>query len=247
MEERRANLFIRRLHDGETDGMVHTRPRHVVTAVERHRVAKDDAAVAQRVGERIVRGHAAALEAIRFGEHDVQRDDGGAEIAQAGDQLPDHVAPPRPLADGGETAFVHVDDDDAIAERTRRHRAHQPVVDVELEAEQQRRAIERQHRDRRAWGAGRTAGSAGGNVSAGSSHGDFDASIPRLKDAVGGRHEKLGFAVRADVDGRQRQAGIDEEIAHRVRAPQSELGVRLLGARGVGVSDHHDIGNRRCS
>ena len=147
LEERCAERFIRRLYDGETHRMVHACSGHVVGAIEGHGVAEDDAAAAKRGAERIVGGHGAALEAIRLGEHDVQRDDGRAEIAKIGHECSDHVPSPRPLPDRGETAFVHVDDDDPAADRTCRHPAHQPVIDVVLEAEQYRGTVERQHRD----------------------------------------------------------------------------------------------------
>ena len=130
LEERCAERFIRRLHDGETHRMLHACSGHVVGAIEGHGVAEDDAAAAKRGAERIVGGHGATLEAIRLGEHDVQRDDGRAKIAKSGHEFSDHVPSPRPLPDRGETAFVHVDDDDPPADRTCRHPAHQPVIDV---------------------------------------------------------------------------------------------------------------------
>ena len=71
--------------------MLHACSGHVVGAIEGHGVAEDDAAAAKRGAERIVGGHGAALEAIRLGEHDVQRDDGCAEIAKIGHEFADHV------------------------------------------------------------------------------------------------------------------------------------------------------------
>ena len=122
LEERCAELLIRRLHDGETHRMLHACAGHVVGAIEGHGVAEDDAAAAKRGAERIVGGHGAALEAFRLGERCPAR-----RRPRRDREDWTRACRSRPVAtataDRGETPFVHVDDDDPVADRTCRHRA----------------------------------------------------------------------------------------------------------------------------
>ncbi len=61
--------------------------------------------LAQRGGERVGR------HAVRFGEHHVEADRGGAEPGEAGDDVGEHRARPRPLPDLLEARLVDIDDD----------------------------------------------------------------------------------------------------------------------------------------
>ena len=197
--------------------------------------------------ERVVRGDAAALEAIRLGEHDVERDDGRAELAQTRHQFADHVAPPRPLADAGEAAFVDVDDDDAIARRTGRHRAQQPIVDAVLEAAEHRRTVQREHRDdergdqaaeqdQPAWPGPRE--DARDHRTVTSTRRFLGSKTP---SAVGTSSSASPCDRTSMAD--KVEARLHEERANGVGAAQTELGIRLRCARRVGVADHDHVGN----
>jgi hypothetical protein len=147
VKERLTRLRVRWLHDRETDGMSHAGARGVVRAVKGHRVAEDDSAATQRVRQRCVRRDTLAFESIGFGENDVERHDGGPELAQPIDESANHVAAPWPLPDGRQAPFVDVDDDDAIAYRSGRYRPQQPIVDAVLEAGECRGPIQRKDCD----------------------------------------------------------------------------------------------------
>src|SRR5688572_9161060 len=126
--------------------MLQTVARWAVRGLERQPITQDHAAGPKRVGQHGVGCTARAVMPIRLGEDDVERDGGGAEIAQPSDQAGDQVATPGPLADGRQTALVHVHDDDPAAWRTRRRGAYQRVVDDEFEVRECRWPVDRKQR-----------------------------------------------------------------------------------------------------
>ena len=114
--------------------------------IERHGVAEHDFALVQRVGQQFVRRAPAAFEPIGLRKDDVQRDRRRTQIAQARHELTDHVAAPRPLANGRQAVVIDVDNDDAAGCRADRSVAQDGVVGAVFPVAKERRAEERQQR-----------------------------------------------------------------------------------------------------
>ena len=111
---------------------------------ERQPVPEHHAPVSKRFGEH---GVGVLVAAIGLGKHDVERHDGCACVPEPRDEPGDHVPAPRPLAISGEASLVDVHDDDAIARRLRSGPPQRVVVDSVVQADGERRAVQREDRD----------------------------------------------------------------------------------------------------
>ena len=156
VEDRRLDCAAARVQDRQADRVQHTIASKRLRRIERERVAENDPTARERTGQRGVGRRFAGLRrpggdvAIRLGEDDVQRDHRGAQLADAGDELRDQIATPRPLADRRQAALVHIHDRDSALGWRRRRGAHQRVVDAVVHLGEKRRAIDgKQDRQRR--------------------------------------------------------------------------------------------------
>ena len=91
-------------------------------------------------GQTIQRTQAGA--AVRFGKDHVETDDGNAVIVeQAGDELRHLVAAPRPAPLFGQTAFVDVENDDALVDAAGHGQPQTGIIDESIQRIEQRNLI----------------------------------------------------------------------------------------------------------
>src|SRR6185295_7080210 len=79
---------------------------------------------------------------------------------------------------------------------------------------------------------------------AGLPDGDLDTPVAGLRRVVAGLDEQVGLAVRGHVDSGGRKAGLHQDAAYGVGAPQPEREVGLGLAHRIGMPDDDDFGHR---